>query len=84
MACKHIIGVWHDYGNSELVNLDELIYNVTNFTSCQCFPLDAYFDLRRSTNLTRFNYCPDCSDKLNWSDMKNYAINLFNKGDLDK
>ena len=32
-----------------------------------------YFDKRKTTNLRRFEYCPDCGKKIDWKGMKKIA-----------
>lgn len=34
------------------------------------YTLKDYTDKRKSTNLTRFNYCPDCGKKIDWKAMR--------------
>lgn len=34
------------------------------------YTLKDYADKRKSTNLTRFNYCPICGNKISWNTLK--------------
>ena len=35
------------------------------------YTLKDYADKRKSTNLTRFEYCPHCGKRINWKKIKN-------------
>ena len=37
-----------------------------------------YFDRRKSTNLTRFQYCPICGELLNYKELKRKANEIIN------
>ena len=39
----------------------------------KCWTLADYCDKRKSTNLTRFNYCPLCGKKIDWKAIKGGA-----------
>lgn len=74
--CNHIIGVLHRYDSSDLVTLDELKeytkdreeFNIAlekyGMPREKLYTLADYFDKRKSTNLTRFNYCPYCGKEI--------------------
>ena len=34
------------------------------------YKLEDYFDRRKSTNFTLFDYCPYCGEKINWKELK--------------
>lgn len=82
--CECYIGMRHDYENTDLVTLAELkehIESEKRFAEshkdsewwqslCSKYTLDDYCDKRKSTDLTRFNYCPVCGKKIDWKEMK--------------
>ena len=45
---------------------------------CNKYTFDDYCDKRKSTDLTRFNYCPLCGKKIDWkanlNDLKKYKM----------
>ena len=47
---------------SEYGEIDDLLYKE--------WSLADYFDRRKSTNLTRFDYCPFCGKKIDWRWLK--------------
>ena len=75
-----IIGLLFETDYSELITLDELKCHIAeriafNFECDKLgmseikykeYTLKDYADRRRSTNLTRFEYCPDCGKKIDW------------------
>ena len=79
------IGLRNDYENTDIVTLEELkMYIETEqklaeqhkdsdwWQSILCkYTLDDYGDMRKSTNLTRFRYCPMCGKKIEWKQIKN-------------
>ena len=84
--CECVIGVLNDY-KSQIVTVDELkeYIRAKNLLSISCknnelrgllfckYSLDDYCDRRKSTNLTRFNYCPLCGKKIDWKALKGGA-----------
>lgn len=74
----------NDYENTDLVTLAELkeyIEREKQFAErhkdsewlqsiCKKYTLDDYCDKRKSTDLTRFNYCPLCGKKIDWKAIK--------------
>ena len=80
-----IIGIWYDYGDTQTVTVNELKQKVSNnfafcghciseelqlYNTMHSISLSDYFDFRKSTNLSRFDYCPVCGKKLDWKQMK--------------
>lgn len=37
----------------------------------KCWTLKSYGDKRKNTDLRRFDYCPECGEIINWSNIKN-------------
>lgn len=68
--CECWIGVRYDYENTDLVTLADLkehierhnnsidFWKKAGFPKTKVISLDDYCDKRKSTDLTRFNYCP--------------------------
>ena len=80
--CDHIIGFIHDYDNSDIVTLDDLKqhvadakYRYDHFFCNKYFTLSDYTDKRVSTDMTRFNYCPMCGEKIDWKLLKGVTPN---------
>ena len=72
MCEECIIGIWHEYyDDNRLISFKELneLYDGTIYN------LKDYYDRRKATNLTRFNFCPMCGKKINWK----YKNNGSNK-----
>jgi hypothetical protein len=79
------IGLRYDYENTDIVTLEELKQYIETeqtlaeqhkdsewWQSILCkYTLDDYCDMRKSTNLTRFRYCPMCGKKIEWKQIKN-------------
>ena len=57
----------HTYEWSELITKKEL-ESLINKDSL--YQLNDYYDRRKSTNLTRFNYDPYTGEKINWKQLK--------------
>ena len=36
----------------------------------KCWTLKSYGDKRKNTDLTRFDYCPECGNKIDWAKIK--------------
>lgn len=79
--CQCVIGLYYKNGGGELVTLQDLkmhINDVREFNADCCrlyrrdflsrkeYTLQDYADKRKSTNLTRFDFCPMCGKKINW------------------
>ena len=83
--CECWIGVRYDYENTDLVTLVDLKEHIEShngmveFWQTHGFPatkektLADYCDKRKSTDLTRFNYCPLCGKKIDWKAIKGGA-----------
>ena len=81
--CEHIIGLYYEPDDNELVTLNDLKFRIDlcKWFNEQCtkngidylkneeWTLKDYADKRRATNLTRFNYCPVCGDKIDLKKM---------------
>ena len=69
--CEHWIGVRYDYENTDLVTLADLkehietMKRLPSYFHNKPYELIDYCDKRKSTDLTRFNYCPFCGKKIN-------------------
>ena len=48
---------------------DPLLKNVKEIRA-KCWTLKSYGDKRKSTDLTRFDYCPECGKQIDWSAIK--------------
>lgn len=85
--CECVIGMRNGYENTDLITLAELKeyieeekrlaerYKDVEWLQliCNKYTLDDYCDKRKSTNLTRFNYCPFCGKKIDWKAIKGGA-----------
>lgn len=60
------ICLWTDYVWNELFTLKDLI----EASKESIYTLEDYVDRRKSTNITRFEYCPYCGEKINWKSIK--------------
>ena len=78
------IGVLHDYDDTRVVDLEELKRNIQEQkeyaewkkrfgVNDKYHTLADYCDKRKSTDLTRFNYCPLCGKKIDWKVIKGGA-----------
>lgn len=79
------IGLRHDYEDTDIVTLEELKQHIESEkrlaeqnkdsewwqSICSKYTLDDYCDMRKSTDLTRFKYCPMCGKKTEWKQIKN-------------
>lgn len=80
--CECWIGVRYDYENTDLVTLVDLkehieshnrmveFWQTCGFPATKEEKLSDYCDKRKSTDLTRFNYCPLCGKKIDWKTIK--------------
>lgn len=78
------IGIQYDYDNTDLVTLAALKEYIESEkrlaeshkdsewwqSLCSKYTLADYCDRRKSTDLTRFNYCPVCGKKIDWKAIK--------------
>lgn len=75
--CEHIIGLWYDRDNSELVTLRELCRKIREINYCRIFSpkLDVrdFLNEKQETRLNHFKYCPICGEKLDWKGMRENA-----------
>ena len=77
--CECCIGVRYDYENADLVTLADLkehietMKRLPSYSHKKPYELADYCDKRKSTDLTRFNYCPLCGKKINWKAIKGGA-----------
>lgn len=56
-----------EYNN--MLRRDPLLYSAKELYKKE-WALKDYADKRKSTNLTRFNYCPVCGNKISWKILK--------------
>lgn len=78
-----IIGIWYHWSYADLCTFEELIDKIkdNNRTMKDLSKLDGkkrnvheikdYFDRRKSTNFTHFDFCPFCGNKIDWKEMRN-------------
>lgn len=77
--CSHTIGLLNSYNNTHLINMADLKCEIFDGT----FDIDTFkhrdytekeklkfFDWRCSTHITRFKFCPDCGEEINWAKIK--------------
>ena len=78
-----LIGILNDYDNTRAVAEMALKEHIKDrkrlqqyekdlgIEPCKVYSLADYCDRRKSTDLLRFNYCPVCSKKIEWGEIKN-------------
>ena len=85
--CECIIGIRYDYESTDITTLAELKEHIESEkrlaeshkdsewwqSMCSKYTLEDYCDKRKSTDLTRFNYCPLCGKKIDWKAIKGGA-----------
>ena len=82
--CEHQIGVLWNYESTTITTIKELKehiewnkrwreYSYDVVFHSGLYSLADYCDKRKSTNLTRFNYCPLCGKKIDWKAIKGGA-----------
>ena len=81
MNCDHCIGLLWDQEYGQFVTLQELKEHIKDVKALNrqlvsaggraltAYSLREYADFRRSTDLARFKYCPECGDKINWKEI---------------
>lgn len=90
MEHECVIGLLYKGGDSELATLSELKEHVldrvadnqtlrnlnikNNWLYRQEWTLKDYADKRKSTNLTRFEYCPICGKKIDWKAIRREVV----------
>ena len=83
-TCECYIGIKHDYEDTRLVTLSQLIEEIEWLKERQktfdeygiknkIYTLSDYCDKRKSTDLTQFNHCPVCGKKIDWKAIKGGA-----------
>lgn len=76
--CEHIIGMVYDYDDTRLVTLCELEKHIAHgkplynsfWLSGKPYELSDYADKRKTTDLSRFNFCPKCGEPIDWKAIK--------------
>ena len=74
--CECWIGVRYDYEDTDITTLAELkehieiMKRLPSYFHQNPYELVDYCDKRKSTDLTRFNYCPFCGKKIDWKAIK--------------
>ena len=63
--------MWIDYEDTRIMTANELREEIEEGHTT--FSLNDYCDKRKSTDLTRFNYCPICGKKIDWKAIKGGA-----------
>lgn len=57
----------------KIASLDPVYSSI--YHSYKHYTMNDYLDKRKSTNLRRFEYCPDCGKKIDWKKMReDYAV----------
>ena len=86
--CECIIGLLHNYEDTDIVTLNELKDHIRTKLSYYSNPrfewlykdrsapysLSDYADKRKSTDLMRFNYCPFCGKEIDWKGIKKGVV----------
>ena len=67
---KCVIGMYFEYDDTQLVTVDEL-KALAEETLFYRYSFKDYCDRRKSTNLTRFEFCPYCGKKIDWKKITN-------------
>lgn len=84
-----VIGLLYNYDSTRLLTLEELVALVrerkemdefaakdpvySRMPKLSTYTLRDYCDLRKSTDLRRFKYCPECGDKIDWKALRTKA-----------
>ena len=79
MVHECVIGLLMKWDERTLVTLEDLEEDIADnikfvenyrasrgFDPCPVYTLKDYGDRRKSTNLTRFYFCPECGEKIDW------------------
>ncbi len=85
-----VIGCFRDDAKYDIVTLSELVeilkrdaafyenikedYRRLGLNIKPPYTLKDYADKRKSTNMTRFEYCPRCGKKIDWKKIKNGEV----------
>ena len=81
-----VIGLWYAYEDSDLVTEREMFENIrlrnslTTFGPTFAVSAKDYCDFRKSVNMNRFKYCPECGRKIDWRAIKMRAKKEDNNG----
>lgn len=84
MEHECIIGMYNNYEDTDLITYSEICkmslsewkmylkYEDAHTRIGKSPPtrLEDYFDKRKNTELTRFDYCPYCGKKIDWNELK--------------
>lgn len=78
--CDCLIGEWLDYEDTKLVTEQELLFNIEETNKIFTFKrakvtVADYCDFRKSVNMIRFRYCPECGRKIDWKGIRRRANN---------
>lgn len=73
-TCEHVIGMIYAYEDTGLATLKILKEHIEDqerlcknfWKSSKPHTLSDYADRRKTTDLTRFNHCPNCGEKIDW------------------
>ena len=75
--CEHIIGFNYLYEASDIITLNDLKNYIKSkrreyehFYISSYYTLSDYCDNPDSTDITCFNYCPMCGEKIDWKAIK--------------
>lgn len=77
-TCEHVIGMIYAYEDTGLATLKILKEHIEDqerhyknfWKSSKPHTLSDYADRRKTTDLTRFNHCPNCGEKIDWKAIK--------------
>ena len=59
-------------GHNEWIDKDQVLKDCEELKS-KVYSLKDYSDKRKATDLTRFDFCPECGKKIDWKAIKNGA-----------
>lgn len=82
-----IIGIWNEYESYDLITYNDLKEKVKEYNEhCDLFnrtwntteykkrTIQDFLDKRKNTNLTHFNNCPFCGEKINWKELRKLEV----------
>ena len=81
MSHECFIGMLHKFGDSDLTTVSELKKhieekkmhnkNLSEFgIEIKVWSMKDYTDKRKRTDLTRYEYCPECGKKIDWEALR--------------
>lgn len=80
MSCECCIGIINDYDKTRMATVEDLKEHIQinkeirkPYHNWKTYELSDYYDKRKRTDLTRFNYCPLCGKKIDWKALKGGA-----------